>query len=117
MERLKFIRKTADEKNITAYEIAKGTGLSAVGIQHIISGRTKAPTRKSLQLIHDYLKGILDDPSGGGATSPSQEVLNVIVPLLERIEAALVEYGLQMDEMDEKLERNYKIFLKNKPAD
>ena len=45
------------EYKITAYEIERNTGLSAVGVQKIINGETKRPQPNTLNTIMEYING------------------------------------------------------------
>ena len=45
------------EYKITAYEIERNTGLSAVGVQKIINGETKRPQPNTLNIIMEYING------------------------------------------------------------
>ena len=45
------------EYKITAYEIERNTGLSAVGVQKIINGETKRPHPNTLNTIMEYING------------------------------------------------------------
>ena len=45
------------EYKVTAYEIERNTGLSAVGVQKIINGETKKPQPNTLNTIMEYING------------------------------------------------------------
>lgn len=44
-----------ENHSITAYEISKNTGLSSVGVQKIIDGKTKKPSISTINTILDYI--------------------------------------------------------------
>ena len=45
------------EYKVTAYEIERNTGLSAVGVQKIINEETKRPQSNTLNTIMEYING------------------------------------------------------------
>lgn len=54
------------ESGITAYEIAKNTPLSEVGINKILNGSSKNPRKSTLLVLYDYItnkKGLLSEPN------------------------------------------------------
>lgn len=53
---LSELLKKIEKHSLTAYEIAKNTGFSSVGIQKIIDGDTKKPSRKTVSSIYEYVK-------------------------------------------------------------
>ena len=54
---LMYVLGLIKEYNITAYEIERNTGLSAVGVQKIIKGETKRPQSNTLNTIMEYIEG------------------------------------------------------------
>ena len=54
---LMYVLGLIKEYNITAYEIERNTGLSAVGVQKIINGETKRPQSNTLNTIMEYING------------------------------------------------------------
>ena len=50
------IIKLAENKGVTAYEIAKNTSLSEAGIGKILNGKSKRPHQSSVESILNYLK-------------------------------------------------------------
>ena len=54
-EKLKEILNYVEENNISAYSIAKETGISEAGIGKIINGASKNPQLRTLEKIHAYL--------------------------------------------------------------
>ena len=43
------------ERGLTGYKIAEETGLSEVGVNKIINGKSKNPRSSTLEIIHNYL--------------------------------------------------------------
>lgn len=43
------------KRGLTGYKIAEDTGLSQVGIDKILNGTTKKPTKKTLEILNSYL--------------------------------------------------------------
>lgn len=58
-EKWEFIIKAVSENKITAYEIAKGTGLTEAGILNILQRKSKRPHESSLNEILKYLEKTL----------------------------------------------------------
>ena len=58
-EKWDLIIEVVKEYNITAYEIAKGTGLTEAGILNIIQKKSKRPHESSLNEILNYLENTL----------------------------------------------------------
>lgn len=58
---LEFIRNYCQNNELTAYKIAKETGLSSVGIQNIISGTTENPRKETVKIIKDYINNIQNE--------------------------------------------------------
>lgn len=56
LDKIEHIKKVCQEEDITAYKIAQGTGLSAVGIQKILNSETKNPNNSTLVIIMDFLE-------------------------------------------------------------
>jgi len=56
LDNVKLLRDLIKEHNLTAYEIAKNTGLSNIGVQKIISGDTKSPNPATLSKIFEYIE-------------------------------------------------------------
>ncbi|WP_372776319.1 helix-turn-helix domain-containing protein [Paenibacillus sp. 79R4] len=48
------VQRLMDEKGVTAYRLAKDTGVSYTGLTKILNGATKHPQIDSLKLIADY---------------------------------------------------------------
>lgn len=55
-EKVKFIIEKVTELELTAYEIAKKTKLSASGIDKILDGSSKNPHENTLNLILEFLE-------------------------------------------------------------
>lgn len=49
------IIKEIRQRGLTGYKIAEGTGLTQVGIDKILNGTTKKPTKRTLEILHNYL--------------------------------------------------------------
>jgi phage repressor protein C with HTH and peptisase S24 domain len=58
-EAVNFIKVKCAEMDITAYKINKATGISALGIQNILDGKTKKPRRETLDSILSYLENLV----------------------------------------------------------
>lgn len=52
---LKKIIEEIKSRGLTAYEIAKETSLTEVGINKILSGQSKRPHKGTLDILNDYL--------------------------------------------------------------
>jgi phage repressor protein C with HTH and peptisase S24 domain len=55
-EAVNFIKEKCAEMDITAYKINKSTGVSALGIQNILDGKTKKPRTETVDTILSYLE-------------------------------------------------------------
>ncbi len=55
-EKLKFIQEQIAEFELTAYEISKGTGLNAAGVQRIIKNEVDKPREDTLNKILDFIE-------------------------------------------------------------
>jgi len=58
-EAVNFIKVKCAEMDITAYKINKATGISALGIQNILDGKTKKPRRETLDSILSYIENLV----------------------------------------------------------
>lgn len=55
---LEFIRNYCKKSELTAYKIAKDTGLSSVGIQRILNGYILNPRKSTLDTIKKYIDNL-----------------------------------------------------------
>ena len=55
-ETVDFVKEKCIEMDITAYKVNKATGISALGVQNILDGKTKKPRRETLDTILSYLE-------------------------------------------------------------
>ena len=55
-EKLKFIIKTSNELGVTAYEYGQNTKISELGARNILSGESKNPRTKNLNIMLQYLE-------------------------------------------------------------
>lgn len=58
---LEFIVKTIKDRGLTAYKIAEETGLTEVGINKILNGKSKTPRQSTLEILRNYLFDSEDD--------------------------------------------------------
>lgn len=57
MEKLKDrLRKSIENKEITAYELSAATGVTQANISRVLNGKTLKPNKDSLRVIADYLQ-------------------------------------------------------------
>lgn len=82
------IQSLMDKKGLTAYRLAKDTGVSYTGITKIITGSSKKPQMESISVIADYLGVSLDYLRGQSIGAVVDDRLN--------------ELGLTMKELSEK---------------
>jgi transcriptional regulator with XRE-family HTH domain len=55
-KRLRNILEIINDNEITAYEIAEGTGLNHSGIHRILTGETKHPRSRTIEKIFDFVE-------------------------------------------------------------
>ena len=55
-EKLKFIIEKSEELAVTAYEFGNNTELSDIGARNILSGESKKPREKNLNIMLEYLE-------------------------------------------------------------
>lgn len=79
-DNLSELLELIEKHNITAYELAKHTGFSSVGIQKIIDGKTKKPSAVTIDTILDYVKDkyLLGKSYTTESVISSQDVSNYI---------------------------------------
>jgi len=62
--RLDFIRQKSKDLGITAYEFSENTQLSAVGAHNILTGSSKNPRTRNLNMMMDYIVKKLNKATG-----------------------------------------------------
>ncbi len=115
LDKINFIIKACNTNEITAYSIAKGTGLTAFGIDKILDGTTKNPRSVTLDAIIKYIehrlseeKLKLEEPAATYEKRKiediiAEKVIEKMLPYFTRIEVALAENLLDVDDIKEEL--------------
>lgn len=55
-EKINLIKKVCEENDITAYEIGENTSISSMGVHNILTGESKNPRNKTLNIILEYIE-------------------------------------------------------------
>lgn len=99
-----------ERHKVTAYELEKNTGFSAVGIQKIIDGKTKRPQEHTLISIISYINSLVS----GNKKNVDADKVAANKDLLRRVEGTILELKNNnslktLKELDGLLELKYKI--------
>lgn len=90
---LKDIIDEINKRGLTAYEIAKVTPLTEVGINKILNGHSKKPHKSTLAILENYLYSTIPNvqPSPnsnfavGSQNITNSELLELVIDRLEEI--------------------------------
>ena len=92
MRSLEEILEILESKGVTAYEIAKHTNLTEVGINKIFNRETKKPHKSTIQTLDDYInnyvslnKSLVEETS----ISYNRPIKEVVVEIVARQDEAL----------------------------
>lgn len=116
-EKLDFILKKVAEKEITAYEIGKKTGLNVGGIEKILKKTVKNPQEKTLNTLIEYLESKVlgskiediihktEEPKNNTYMAPDQERLlkcleesNEMLREINRLQSLLRKHNIEYEE-------------------
>lgn len=84
------IVKSIKEKNITAYEIAKNTLLTEVGINKILNGTSQNPRKSTLKILEDYLTSYPQGIHNNQGSYQTKTTISNAIPIDIDINAMLV---------------------------
>ncbi len=83
---LKDIIEEIKERKLTAYEIAKNTSLTEVGINKILNGKSIRPHKSTLDILRAYLKNTCNtDITNKSENLTTLQLLDMVITRLEKI--------------------------------
>ena len=92
-EKLNLIVDLCEKHQITAYEIAKATGLSASGVQKILNNEIRKPHNKTLNSIREFVESkiVNSDPYEPPASGGSSEIKKLVTEILDNETALMAD--------------------------
>ncbi|SEH05281.1 hypothetical protein [Candidatus Venteria ishoeyi] len=104
-EKLQFIYDYTEENAISAYKIAKHTGLNEGGVGKILQKKSKNPHKYSVQAIYDYLtkEAGINAPEYFIHTSEEEKstAKTTFLAMLETVNKKIIEIENQPETIDQ----------------
>lgn len=90
-EKLKFIIEKSEELGITSYEYGQNTSISDLGARNILTGESKNPRTKNLNIMLEYLMKKVTGTNLALASEPGSAYSqkDLILEQLKTIESAI----------------------------
>lgn len=110
--KLKYIKETSDNLEVTAYEYGKNTTISVFTARQILNGKTENPSSNTLDVMMKYLKSknthnALEEPTSTYITKDKTQLLRIAVEFAENYEAikdiAIVRNIIKIEVLKERL--------------